>query len=38
MLKCVKYCLKTENCYLKTQTKHLLTFWKNDMSKNSETI
>ena len=22
MLKCVKYCLKTENCCLKTQTKH----------------
>ena len=26
VLKCVKYCLKTENSCLKTQTKHLLYF------------
>ena len=29
-LKCVKYCLKTENSYLKTQTEHPLVTKNNN--------
>ena len=34
MLKCVKYCLKTENGCLKTQTKHPPSFSQNKKIKN----